>query len=306
MAISITARGVNQSGSTDDNITVSVTAVAGSSLLIGVLSDGGEPTSVKWGTGDAEHEAEKIASVINSTSGLTNSVWLIKYVRIDQTADAVATWAATNSERLIAAQELEEATVEDIAEITATQDASTAPNTGTAGTSLTADTIQVAFFGNDGRAADTLGTVGDGHTSLQSGGSVAAGSLMHITYEILAVTGSVRGSKTGATSRDWCNIVVCLKKRQTYTISICEQRHRHMNQKPNYVWVVVADESGDKFEEPIDPYFFDQMTDNEFKDWLRYICTFWTANNLDDDYEVIVDTTRKTRMDNLVNDTVTI
>lgn len=306
MAKSATARGVAAVKNTGTTLALSVTARAGSSILLFVQSDGGAPSSVAWGVQSNAHGAVQLGSVTNATSGHTATAWLVKYVRADLTQNVVATWGATNQDRLIAAVELTEATIQDIAVITSTQNASTSPNTGAAGTSVTADTIQIAYFGSDGHASDTPGVVGDGHALLQNGGTTPSAVAGFVTTKILTTLGAVRSSATGATINNWCNMVVTLKKRHTFTIKICEQRHRRQNHKPDYVWVTVEDESGNQFEEPLDPNLYDGMTDDEFIAWVRKLCTIWTANILDGEYEAVIDSSRDIRMLTFVNDTITI
>lgn len=307
MAQGIVSKGINESGAVADNVVLSsVSLTLGRTAIIFVGSLGGTPTSVVWGSGADQRDAVQLgSSVLNSTSGLTLSVWEIRYVRETLTQDVTATWASTNSERIIGAVEVEEGTVIDVSS-TAAQDASTAPNTGTAVTSTDANTIQIACFLNDGRTADALGTLGEGHTSLVSDGTIAAGVLMHITYEILTATGDVRGSKTGATSRDWCNIVIALKKRQTFTVTGMEQRHRTQNQNPDWVWVTVEDESGAGFEIAIDPIDFDAFTDADVTNFIRRYCLVWAENILDDGWDTPVDSARDTRMGTFVNDEIVV
>lgn len=309
MAKGITAKGIIASGSNSGTlVSEDVTLVAGRSAIIATISDGGAPNDVHWGedTSGDKQLATLIGSVTNSTSGLTLSLWQIKYVLRGLTQSMHANWSETNSERLIGVVQVEEGTVEDIAFITNTQDATGAPNTGTAGTSLTADTIQIGFLGSNGRQSDTPGTIGDGHTSVEEGGTNPVGTRLHITSEILTATGNVRSSKTGATSRDWCNAVIVLKKRQTFTVAVVEQRDRNRNHKPNYVWFLIEDESGAGFEEPMSPELFDSLSDAQVTDWIRELCVIWTANILDDDYLASGDSTRDTRMATFVDDTVVI
>lgn len=310
MAQGITARGIAAEGSVSASVATDadVSLNAGASALVFVMSDGGDPDSVVWGTGgDAQAATKLLGGISDGVSGLTGSLWQLQYVLRTLTRDMVASWAATNSERLIAVVEVDEATVTDIAVISNTETGSTDPDTGVAGTSIDANTLQVCFFGSDGRISDALGTLGEGHTSLESGGTVAQGSHCHVTYELLTTAGGdVRGAKTGATSRNWINIIVALTKRQTFTVTKVEQRDWNQNHKPNYVWFTIEDESGAGFEEPMSPALFDELSDAQVTDWIRELCAIWTANNLDDDYQATGDATRDSRMSTFVLDEVVI
>ena len=307
MPQTIVSKGITQSGAVSATLTlVDVAFDLGKSAFIFVGSLGGTPDTVVWGSGTSQRDAVQLNdSVLNSTSGLTLSVWEIRYIRETLTQDIVATWASTNSERIIGAVEVEEGTVIDV-DSNATQDSSTAPNTGTAVTSTDANTIQIACFLNNGRTSDALGTLGEGHTSLVSDGTVAVGVLMHITYEILTATGDVRGSNTVATARDWCNIVLAFKKRQTFTITGVTQYHRTQNQNPDWVWVGVEDESGRSFPVAIDPLDFDAFTDADVTNFVRRYCLVWAENILDSGWNTPDDSARNTRMATFVNDEIVV
>lgn len=308
MAQSVTAKGITAEGSTSNDTARTVSLTAGRSVLIYVLSDGGDPDTVEWGSNGSAYSAVKIASVTNSTSGLTASLWQIKYILSDLTQSMTATWSTTNSERLIEICEIDEGTVLDITAITNTQDAATAPNTGTAGTSLTDITAQICFFGSNGRSSDSLGTLGEGHTSLESKGTTAVGTHLHVTYELLTSTGNVRGSKTGATSRDWCNIIVALKKRQTFTFIETVQHHREKGADVDAVWTIMKDESDKKFlcDPYLDPATFDAMSNPEYKNYVRSCCTRYANRDLDDLSNVNESADRTTRMNGFTGDTITI
>ena len=96
-----------------------------------------------------------------------------------------------------------------------TQDAATDPATGSAVTTTAADTIHIAAFGSRGPSSDTVGSVDVGHTSGQRVGTTGTPPVsnvtIHETWELLTSTGNCRSHKTGATSRDWSNIIMALR-----------------------------------------------------------------------------------------------
>ena len=115
-----------------------------------------------------------------------------------------------------------------------------------------------------------------------------------------------RGGLTVTTARDFANNIIALKSRQTFTIKACEQRHNNRNHLPDSVWTKIEDESGRGFWFELDPDIFDAMTDTEYYDYCKKICSIWTSNIINSELVWDEDSARDTRMSGFVNDTVSL
>lgn len=186
-----------------------VTVNAGSMLSVGTLAVAGvAPTSVTWGN-------RELSRLIGRTqSGMTVDAWILRHINNTATRTITATWAAANPGKVMIATALDGVNVLDVSQGN-TQTATTDPATGTAVTTTVAATFHLAYFASRGPETDTVGTVGVGHTSGQREGTTGAPPVsnvtLHETWEELTATGNTRSAKTGATARDWANVIVALK-----------------------------------------------------------------------------------------------
>lgn len=211
MAIVRTAKGTVSNKSPASTLTLSSVSInAGATIIVGLsfVSTLGDPDTVKWGF----RELKKVIS--RSQSGMTTALYILRYINNNATRDIVATWSGSIAAKAMFVTMIEGAQVEDETQGN-TNTATANPGTGTAVTTNVADTMHIAAFGSRGPDSDTVGTVGVGHTSGQrigtTGAPPASNVTIHETYELLTATGNVRSAKTGATSRDWANVIVALK-----------------------------------------------------------------------------------------------
>lgn len=209
--ITRTAKGTATSKTSGTSLAVnSVAMVAGDAMVVGVVYDTGQgaPT-VAWGNRNLSQIQ------LQTESGAATAIFLLRHINNAATRNVVATWAGNITAKAMFVTAISGVKIQDVSQ-SAGQAATTDPATGTAVTSTQPDTISIAAFGHQGPPSDTVGTVGSGHTSGQragtSGAPPASNVTIHETFEILSATGSVRATKTGATSRSWANVILAVKE----------------------------------------------------------------------------------------------
>lgn len=180
------------------------------SLVVGVAYDTGQGAPiVTWGN----RVLDQI--VTRAESGAATALFLLRHINNTRTRTITCTWGGAIVAKAMFATMVEGAKVQDVS-AGATSAATADPNTGIAATSTVPNTIQISAMASQGPSSDTVGTVGDGHTSGQragtSGASPTSNITIHETFEILSATGDVRASKTGATSRSWANVILAVKE----------------------------------------------------------------------------------------------
>lgn len=308
MAITRTAKGTAQSKASNTSLTISnVSLNAGDLLVVGVgYETDFALNSVQWGNRDLRLVADSPA-----TQGDTRVRIYRARVKNTDTRDVVATWAGNMSARAMFATALTEVSKKDVGSTNTHAAGTTAPNTGTAVTSTVADTISIAAFVSGGPSTDTVGTVGNGHTSGQrvgtTGGGAATNVTIHETFEILSSTGNIRASKTGATGRIWANSIVAFRAVDTFTIVGSYHRPEKVHPSRNVVVFQIENGATSRVDDVhIPTELFLAMTDQEVTDYLsaqavREAEIVESENDLE-----LPDTDIETRAATFENDTFTV
>lgn len=279
MAITRTAKGTAQSKAATTSLTISSVALtAGDFLLVGI----GYETdfaldSVKWGS-----RSMKLVASSAATQGDTRVRLYRVRVRDTASRDIVATWAGNMSARCMFATAITEASVLDVGSTAVFAAGTTAPNTGTAVTTTTADTIAIAAFVSGGPSGDTAGTAGDGHTLGQRVGTTGGGAATNVTiqetFEILAATGDCRSSLSGATGRIWACSIAAFEAVDTYTIVNTYHRPWKVYSDSDKVILQVENSATERISDvPIATRIFEIMTDDEVKDFVKSVGS-WNAD----------------------------
>lgn len=199
----------NKASSTTSTLS-NVTVAVGDSLYCWICSDGTDwPESVNLGN----RRMHKVGHRVNNGSSFTVSLWSARQIWKAGTRDIVATWTTATTARNLLAFTLDSPHMRD--EIARNiQSASTAPTVGPTPEHLRRDDFITGVLVSEGPSSDTAPTV-TGWTAGQSVGTVGSPPVSNLTmreYSQQATTAAgVTLNGTGATSRDWTNIVVALK-----------------------------------------------------------------------------------------------
>jgi len=303
VAITRTALGTASSKAATTSLTLTnVTLDEGDFLVVGVAYETDAAIdSVKWG-------GKELRLSKGQTQGDTRVRLYQKRIRKSATKDITITWAANMSARAMFAVKLTEVGRKDV-EQGNSQTATTSPATGSAVTSTVADTISIAAFASLGPSGDTPGTAGAGHTLGQRDGTTGAPPASNVTiqetYEILSATGNVRATMTGATSRDWANVIVAYRASQTFTVDRALYVSHDAYPHAESVHLVIHDESGTGFTIVIPREDFENLTDAEVEDWIKRECVWWADKQIDQEVspDFTPDATFNTRVASFVDDT---
>lgn len=218
MAITRTAKGTNNA-KTGTTLTISSVQIDAGALLvvgIGYETDGGNPTSVKYGN-------KEMTYITNTgqTQGDTRCRMYRFKVKTDRTKDIVATWSTAPTAQVMFATEIKEAAVND-GDGGQSQTTGTSLDTTNVGTTTVNNTIAIGMFVTGGPSGDAQGTAGSGHTLGQRVGTAGGGGGTNVTiqetYEILSATGAIQATLTLSTSRISANAIVAFRARETYTL----------------------------------------------------------------------------------------
>ena len=306
MAITRTAKGTVAAKTGLTSTISSVSLSAGSLLIVGLSyeTDGGNPTSVKWGKREL-----KIVADTTETRGDTRCRIYRTRVRSADTRDIVATWATDPTARAMFATELKEVGSKHLS-VAVNLAAATSHDTTSAGTSTIANSISIGCFATGGPSTDLASvTAGYGHTIGQTAGTTggADGTNVSITetYEILSATGDIRASISSITSRLCACTVAAFVATETYTVD--EAYYIPYDAHPNMerVEFVMKDSSGSrKFRVGILREEFDNMTDAQVEDRIRQDCEWWhTKYELSETSpDFTADATFNTRVSSFEND----
>lgn len=304
MAQTRTALGTNSTKASGTSLAINnVTVPAGASLVVGVAYDGGQGEPIiKYG----KKTLDRAVKHIHTTADFEVALYFARNIRKGTERDIVATWAGAIEARAMFASYLTEAGAEDVQ--SKEEQNSTTITTGANKPTLTANTFHIAALASRGPDTDAVGTASSGDTLGQtvgtSGGVATTNIFLRETYEDLVVIGDLRGRVIDATLRDNAGVGVAFKAWQTFTIKDVIQWHRDMNDTPDYVRVLIEDESNRGFWDVLLPEEFDGMSDAQFTEWVTRACARWSERILDNGSNVDEDSVRNTRMAGFVDDEI--
>lgn len=313
MAPSYVEKGIAALKTSGTTVAVSaVDAVAGDTIIAVVAFDNsqGEPT-VTW----KGKPFRLVPGTVRANAGTGKSVgeWR-KRVRKSSVAphpDVVATFDVAIAARVIGVVVVKGASKKDVNTDNA-QDATGAPTTGAAVVSNVADTLSIAGFMSAGPGTDTAASsAGAGHTLGQRAGTTgappASNVTLQMTYEILAATGNIRATLSGATSRDWAATIAAYAPQQTYTVVGSEHYPWDADTDQETMRFDVEDEaSAEVLQVRIPVEAFNQMTDAQVSACITYACQVHAEKQDGDSGVNPVDADLETRAATFHNDTVTV
>lgn len=194
------------SGTTLSKTGISITS--GNSLIVAVNYETGQGAPVvKWGF----RELDSLQT--QAQSGMATNIFVLRHINNTATRPVNCTWAGAIVAKVMVIAEIEGANILDVATKQG-QVATGSPDT-TSITTTSDNTFHVAAFGSRGPSSDTAGTAGSGHTLGERDGTVgappASNVTLQLTWEELTATGSAQATMTGATARDWANVIVALE-----------------------------------------------------------------------------------------------
>jgi hypothetical protein len=211
LIITRVGKGTASSKTSGTTLTLSSVDVrSGSSIIVCLAYDNenGAPTSVTWGN------RELSQLIVRAQSGMSTAIWILRHIHNHRTRTITATWSSAITAKVMAVTEIKRAHILDVSQGN-TQTATADPATGTPVTTTYDHTFHIAVFGSRGPGNDTVGTPGVGHASGQRVGTNGAPPIsnvtLHETFEELTSTGNCRATKTGATVRDWANVIIAIK-----------------------------------------------------------------------------------------------
>lgn len=209
-----TAKGTNSTKVSGTTLVVSsVSASENECLYVGVVGKTQTPpTGVTWGGRNLALARQRI----QTDAGFTVTLWIARNLANTSTRDVTVTWGSAINARAMIVSTLDIPFIRDSA-VGNIQTASTAPTSNATGGLSVADAFAVGLFACEGPSGDTAPTPDGGFSSGQRVGTTGGGALTNLTllevYEdITADCNAVTASGTGATSRDWANICVALRK----------------------------------------------------------------------------------------------
>jgi hypothetical protein len=204
-------------GAADSNPGTKFTATGAGS---GTGTAAEHPSGVTFGTRALKLVALSRTTETNST--LTTEKWR-GVIGGSNSRTPTITWPSNLNARACYCTEIDGAGPKDVGSRNA-QTSTTNPTTGTAVTTTKAETYHSCAFGSNGPSGDTVGTVGQGHTSGQragtTGGAAATNVTIHETYELLSSVGDCRSAKTGTTARRWANSITAYSAMEEYRASM--------------------------------------------------------------------------------------
>jgi len=209
MAITRTAKGTAALKDTGTTLTLSDVSVDPGTLVVGIGFQGtAAPTGVAWGGRGFIRMGQRIDNTLN----FGVSAWKIRIGK--STARTItATWAATPNARCMLASHLDATLdIDDIARSLST--ATGAPSAGPTGTLSTTEDFAFGFHVSEGPANnDTAASSAGGGFSLgqrvgTNGVPPVSNVTIQETYLQTIASTALTSSLSGATARDWANIVV--------------------------------------------------------------------------------------------------
>ena len=199
----------------------SFSANAGDALIVFVGNQTQNvPTSVTWGTGSPHSGRDliKTAHVVNTTSGLTGSIWIARKLVNTATRTINVKWPTSIGARAMAAVTLDNGHIRD--QFTTTpQQATAAPSVGPTSALSTIDGYGFGLLVMEGPSSDIAPSVSASPTDWlvgQTDGTVGPPPISNITiYEFYkqldsanALTLSTSAGASPEVPRDWANILV--------------------------------------------------------------------------------------------------
>ena len=206
-----TAKGTNTAK--NSALTLSLTSVevlAGHSLVVGVANQGTSgPSSATWGP----RTLNRIGQRIDTPNTFMESLFLLRAQKTF-TRDIDFTWTATANARSMFAFTLDGLFNKDD-DVRSLSAATGAPSVGPTSTLSSTAGFAVGMFTSQGPSGDTAGSASSGWTLGQRAGTAGAPPTGNITfqevYQDLSASTALSASLSGATSRDWANLLVPLR-----------------------------------------------------------------------------------------------
>ena len=302
MAIVRTAKGTAQakSGTTLTISDVQIDAGALLEVTSGYETDGGDPTTVKYGN--------KEMAIVADTTFTQGDTRIRKYrfkVKVDRTADIVATWSVAPTAQTMFAVEIKEASVKDVSGGQA-QVLGTSKDTTNVGTTTVADTYQSAAFACGGPTQSVTPGTGWtlGQTIATSGGIVGTNVFLFELYRIASATESVQATATLTTGRISAGCVVAYKARETWTLDSITQPGYRAGPLGNAAVFRWSDSGSKKHEVVVPADLFEAYTNQQLLDFcIQYL---ELKSEVDDDEDPTVQTLDATRVTALEGSTVII
>jgi len=209
MAVTRTAKGTTSDKISGTTLTLSsISCTIGDALIVFVANQTTNvPTSVKWGVRDLVLSRQRT----NATSGHVASIWIARHIVNTATRNITVTWGTSIVAKAMAASTLDAGHVRDSV-IGASQTASTAPSVGPSDTLTVNDCFAFGVLASEGPSSDTAPTLSGSWSSGQRIGTAGVPPISNITllecYQQLSDNTAVTLSGTGATERDWANVLV--------------------------------------------------------------------------------------------------
>ena len=181
------------------------------SLIAGYIFDGANPPdTVTWGA----RALSKVGQRIHATPDFGVAIYHARRIHNAGTRTLTATWGASIGARAMFAITLDSPHVRD--EIArSVQTDSSDPTVGPTAEHDRSDCFALGILGSEGPSGDTAPSIsGDfaaGHRSGTVGAPPVGNKTLLEVYNQLTSSVPVTASGTGATSRDWCNIVVAFR-----------------------------------------------------------------------------------------------
>lgn len=186
--------------------------------LLAVISFKGTnlPTEVAYGLRDMS----RVAHRIDSTNEFGIAVYGIRNIGKADTRDIVATWASAIDAKILSAITLDVGHTED-QKVNSLDAASTAPSVGPTDALSNNDEFALGILHCEGATNDTEPTLSAGWTKLFRDGTVgvppASNQTILVAYQNVTTTDALTLSGTGATERNWCNLLVTFDGQEIYT-----------------------------------------------------------------------------------------
>lgn len=205
-----TAKGTAKTKASGTTLTLaSVACSDGDSLFVGLGFQGTTPpATVKWGG----RQLSKVGQRLHSTPAFGCAVYQARRIINTDTRDIVATWASALDAKVLLALTLDTPHVKDEI-IRAVQTGSTAPSVGPLAEMDRSDEFALGILCSEGpQNNDTPPTLAGGWTAGQRIGTNGPPPVSNVTilegYQQLTSSPGVTLSGTGATSRDWCSVLI--------------------------------------------------------------------------------------------------
>ena len=205
-----TAKGTTQSKTSSTTLTLSnVACISGDALIVMVGNQTTNvPTSVAWGNRELVLSRQRT----NITSAHVGSVWIARNIVNTDTRNLVVTWGTAIVAKCMAAITLDSGHVRD-QYASNTQLASTAPTTTATPVQTEINDFAVGILVSEGPLTnDVAPTLAAGWSTGQRIGTNGAPPVSNVTliegYKQLTDATAQTLSGTGATARDWTNVLI--------------------------------------------------------------------------------------------------